>query len=194
MLASSTGLRSPQFWCWATLVVVRPPGLCARMRTKEVTRENLSISIRFPPTLADISGSGSAWKVSASPVGARFRPVLRLRRDARSHGADVDLDRAPTKSPRPSTRRSSIVQAFECRQRARKVSEPKPITTFRTFNALVIACAIAAGCAMQHGPEGVAYSTPSGSVGVTSSDAGRFTFRRLCNPRRRRQEKRGNTP
>ena len=44
---------------------------------------------------------------------------------------------------------------------------------YRIFKALGVfsMAAITAGCVM-HGPEGVAYSTPSGGVGVTSGAAG----------------------
>lgn len=68
------------------------------------------------------------------------------------------------------------------------------ITTFRVFNVLVVACAIA-GCVMSHGPEGVSYSTPSpsGSVGVTSSDAGGSLSGGAATPDGDK-EKRGNTP
>jgi hypothetical protein len=37
----------------------------------------------------------------------------------------------------------------------------------KAFSVVAIAAAIG-GCVMQHGPEGVAYSTPSGGVGATS--------------------------
>jgi hypothetical protein len=66
---------------------------------------------------------------------------------------------------------------------------------FRTFKALGILAiaAVAAACApMQHGPEGVAYSTPSGGVGVTSEvGAGSVSGGSGSNGEK---EQRGNTP
>lgn len=45
------------------------------------------------------------------------------------------------------------------------------LRTLTAASILAIAAA-SAGCAMQHGPEGVSYSTPSTSVGATGDAAG----------------------
>ena len=66
---------------------------------------------------------------------------------------------------------------------------------FRTLTAAgILAIVVAgAGCAqMQHGPEGVAYSTPSGSVGSTSDMAG-GSLSGGSGPGEKEQQ-RGNTP
>ena len=66
---------------------------------------------------------------------------------------------------------------------------------FRIYKALgvVSIAAITAGCVM-HGPEGVAYSTPSGGVGVTSGAAGGSLSGGSGSPDGGEKEQRGNTP
>ena len=67
---------------------------------------------------------------------------------------------------------------------------------FRIFKVLgaVSIAAITAGCVM-HGPEGVAYSTPSGGVGVTSGAGGGSLSGGSVSPDGgEKKEQRANTP
>ena len=64
--------------------------------------------------------------------------------------------------------------------------------TFKTLAAVAIAAAIA-GCVIQHGPEGVAYSTPSNGVGATGG-AGGGSLSGGSEPSKDEKEQRGNTP
>ena len=66
---------------------------------------------------------------------------------------------------------------------------------FRTYKALGILAIAAAtgGCVMQHGPEGVAYSTPSGGVGMTSGSGG-GSLSGGSGTTGGEKEQRGNTP
>ena len=68
---------------------------------------------------------------------------------------------------------------------------------FRTFKVVGILAIAAAtgGCVMQHGPEGVAYSTPSsGGVGMTSGTGGGSLSGTSGPADGGEKEQRGNTP
>ena len=64
--------------------------------------------------------------------------------------------------------------------------------TLKALSILTIA-AVTAGCVM-HGPEGVAYSTPSGGIGVTSGTGSGSLSGGSGNPDGGEKEQRGNTP
>ena len=65
--------------------------------------------------------------------------------------------------------------------------------TLKTLGILTIVAATG-GCVMQHGPEGVAYSTPSESVGMTSGSGGGSLSGGSGAADGGEKEQRGNTP
>lgn len=69
------------------------------------------------------------------------------------------------------------------------------LRTFKTLAAVAFA-AVIAGCVIQHGPDGVAYSTPSGGVGATGSAGGGSVSGGSEAPSSSdgEKEQRGNTP